>query len=559
MLISPPFLPPSGTFDDDWLDSAMLPAKDGGGAYPITRSLCWHGGVHLNAPLFDGKALPVRAIADGEVVFIRKPTEISADPEHPLNYDAGKTVAGWTSDGCVIIRHDTEIGDTAEGAVSYFSIYMHLEDIEPRLELGRVYRKDKLGKAGYVYGAPGLIHFEIVCNDENLKKIAGRDSSDLLLTKDGRTAVLFGDIHFYVPEGTVFMSDNPLKPPAPGKPAPTAIYTSSQAMFVSIRYAGSSQTSSYRHDGSEIGSALVESDFEYNLYQMAERLSARRPSAALELLRFGRVIGMDALEPADTPCWRCVNYDNGSGVAAKGWVNLASAKIKKYSDADFPHWLGWSLVDDSADVDIRMDSATVMKLLEGKDSKFVLENLGTQLSLPDIQKKLRKVICKFPAEWERAAVEKRWGWLKEKSSVVAEPLTNEDFERLKRHIEKLCFWEDAAAKIPQLEVKHWHFHPAEFIRHFRKCGWLSEQELVQTIPKTVKKLSHTAFHVENIGPTTQIQQRIRRWKRPLNLTLRKYNMDKPLRRMYFFANVWEETGYLRLMVEGNGSQKSYAP
>jgi hypothetical protein len=36
-------------------------------------------------------------------------------------------------------------------------------------------------------------------------------------------------------------------------------------------------------------------------------------------------------------------------------------------------------------------------------------------------------------------------------------------------------------------------------------------------------------------------------------------MDRPLRRLYVFANVWEETGVLRLMVEGNGEQASYAP
>ncbi|MDO8653131.1 MAG: type VI secretion system Vgr family protein [Undibacterium sp.] len=49
---------------------------------------------------------------------------------------------------------------------------------------------------------------------------------------------------------------------------------------------------------------------------------------------------------------------SGDGQAGEhggqGVVNLAPANINKLSDADFPYWRGWTLVDDTADLDIRM-------------------------------------------------------------------------------------------------------------------------------------------------------------------------------------------------------------
>lgn len=556
MLISPPFLPAvTGAADDAWVDTAMAPVDGNEGSYPLSNNLGWHGGVHLQAPSAAGGYLPVRAIADGQVVYIRPPSEVNQNADDALNYDAGQRVSGWTSDGCVIICHETEIGDGTDGSIRYFSIYMHLQALAPRLAVGRIYRKDQIGDAGLVYGKPGRIHFEIVCDDQNIKKIVGRDSGDLPLDKNGSATTLYGDSYFHLPVGTVFMSDNPLKARKPTDPVPSVVCTSAEELFIGIRYAGAGFASTFSASGTEVGTTLTEADFEYDIFNKAAKLAPRSPSAALELLRFGRVIGGDALDPADTPHWRRANYPGG-----QGWVNLAPAAIHKFSDADFPHWRGWALVDDSADADSRMDSPTIKGWLRnGQEGELTVERIQSAISSPDMQARLRKVICKIPTEWEKATIDQRWGWLKEKSESLPEPLTEDDFGRLKKHIEKLCFWEEAVAQLNGLSSSHWHFHPTEFIKHFRKCGWLSERELVQMVPKTVQKLSGTAFHSENLGATAVIQPRVRRWKLGLNRALRKYNIDRPLRRMYFFANVWEETGYLRLMVEGNGAQASYAP
>lgn len=558
MLISPPFLPAvTGVANDAWLTSAMTAPPGNEGAYPVTGGLGWHGGVHLVAPASNGAALPVRAIADGTVVFVRQPTEVNQDPAHPLNYTGGQHVAGWTSDGCVIIRHDTEIGEGDNGVVQYFSVYMHLQKIENNIESKRIFRKDKIGDSGLIYGKPGRIHFEILCNDANLQKLVGRASGDLPLTSNGSTTTVYGDIHFHLPSGTKFLAAVPGAPPVPhppaGTPLPTA-YTTTEDMFVSERFAGHSFMSSCDKAGAPIGTNVQQDDYEYELFKHASKASAARPSAALELLRFGRIISADEAALSNAHNWRDVNHPSGHG-----FVDLANSSIHAFSDADLPHWCGWTLIDDSADLDSRVDSPTIKAWLDlDKDDQVSTAEAQSQLADASVQKKLSKVICKIPTEWEKTTIDKRWGWLKQANAINGEVLSEADFAELKKHIEALSFWEAAASDVG-LDPVHWHFHPPEFIRHFRKCGWLSEKELMQSIPMTSQKLVGLTFRTENIGTTSALQPRITRWKLPLNRALRKYNIDQPLRRLYFFANVWEETGYLRLMVEGGGAQASYAP
>lgn len=111
MIISPPFLPPraANTSDQAYLQAAM--PEQATGHYPVSNKLAWHGDLHLSAPTGGNGREPVRAIADGTVVYVRQPTARPADAAardaHPLGYN------GWTDDGCVVIRHDIEIGTDA--------------------------------------------------------------------------------------------------------------------------------------------------------------------------------------------------------------------------------------------------------------------------------------------------------------------------------------------------------------------------------------------------------------------------------------------------------------
>lgn len=148
MLISPPFLPAptAGESDEAYLNRAMLCGEPGDGFFPISFDLNWHGGTHLKAPLLAGKVLPVRAIADGKLAYFRQPTPVDTADDAPLNY------GGWTDNGCIVLRHETEIGEGESSKVVFYSIYMHLSKISlvtPKVDM-RVYRKDIIGESGKI-------------------------------------------------------------------------------------------------------------------------------------------------------------------------------------------------------------------------------------------------------------------------------------------------------------------------------------------------------------------------------------------------------------------------
>ena len=554
MIISPPFLPSLvGTADDGWLDEAMNPAP-GGGAFPLTNNLGWHGGSHLQG-CGDNIA---RAISDGTVIYVRQASARNDNADDPLNYHAGASVGGWTSDGCVVLRHVSEVGEGPNGKVSYYSIYMHLEEISSSITKDKVvYRKDPLGRAGYIYGKPNQIHLEIICDDANLRNLMGRNSGEVVTSSDGRTDVLYGDIYFSVPIGTEIHEAVPVSSGSTVAAQSGSPYITKDLLFVGVKYAGHAWITTYTANGNAIDSPIQEQNFEYNLYKTASGLSTTCISAAFELLRFGRIIGPDALAPTNTPHWRQIKYPGG-----QGWINLASTGIRKFSDADYPHWRGWMITDDSSAPDNRLRSTVIRQWLDANgDGELDANEVHEYLNSPSVKAKLKKVVCKFATEWRAATIAQRWGWLKTSTKENPEKLSEEDFEALKRHIEKLCFWDSANIEIDSV---HWHFDPREFIRHLRHCGWLSTHELVQCIPRNAieqtKNANNQVVYPRSIFSWSQAQQRAARLKVPLNRALRKYLISMSVQRIsYFFANCIQETMYLSRTAELGGPTLSYAP
>ncbi|NUG82133.1 M23 family metallopeptidase, partial [Acinetobacter bereziniae] len=161
MIISPPILKPNtNQSDEDWINSIM-PVESSANEYPVLDTLAWHGGYHQIA---NGNNNVARAIADGKVIYARKDTDL-------VDYDGAKS-----NKGCVVIEHETEIGDNVK--VKYFSIYMHLRQIEVSLDKGRkIYRKQKIGLVGQ-HQNENKMHFEIVCDQSNLEKIIGRSTPE---------------------------------------------------------------------------------------------------------------------------------------------------------------------------------------------------------------------------------------------------------------------------------------------------------------------------------------------------------------------------------------------
>jgi predicted chitinase/murein DD-endopeptidase MepM/ murein hydrolase activator NlpD len=541
MIISPPYLLTrnANETDEAWIHRCMAGGDPGDGAYPLSSAMQWHGGLHLREPEANA---PVRAIADGDVVFLRRPT---AQPSGALPPDHAQAYrGGWTDNGVLVLRHQTEIGEGANASVTFFSIYMHLREMESAIQLNRrVYRKAPLGRAGQVYGNTGRLHFEIVCDDENLQRLAGRASGNLTTTANGRTDAVYGSMHFRLPAGT---------PVYPARPALNATQGTggtplASELFVELRYAsgegaagnrGDAYLSTYQSDGTRIGQPLEENDAEYNLYRDANAISNAHPagarpapSAVYELLRFGRVIGPDALNPATVPHWRLINHPGGTG-----WVNLNAANVNKFSDADFPHWMGWSLVDDSADQDSRCDSATIKGWLDTNgDGKVTPAEAQARMSMDTVAPRLAKAICKFPTEWNAASFDRRLGWIKTATAENPNPVDVANFERLRAHVAALAFWPGNTG----LQESHWHWNPRAFIAHFRKCGWLSEREMARIY-------SDERVYTDVGQASATVKER---YRPAINQVLRKYCLATPKRAAHFFGQAARESYYFMLVRE----------
>ncbi|WP_267481907.1 peptidase M23 [Photorhabdus thracensis] len=535
MIISPPMLRDKSATESDaaWVDR-MIPV-DTRRSFPVNDWHTWHGGVHLVHSDSTSQPEKIRAIADGTVHFVRQP-KFSQRDRPPYNYNGG------TDCGCVVLKHETEIGSGENGKVVFYSLYMHLKTIDEAVSAGKtIYRKAPLGTVGQVDGV-NAIHFQVFCDDTNLTKLIGRTTSELDITKDGRTDVVYGDMHFYLPTGTAFYAK------APEKNTATiwekAQYTSLEPLFITMSFDKGTCTMTTRRQHRNghyetVGEAVVSEDYEYDLYKQAVKLYPDSPSAGYEMLRFGRIINTEheTLSPADAPHWREVNYPGGAG-----WVNLAVSEVKKFSDADFPHWMGWQLIDDDNDSNSQCNSPTLLAQLNAETEP---------------RSDLSYAICHFPFEWDGATAESRFNWLKLPNDALDEPMSEEDWNKFIAHVKALCI---DMAGVPSGRV--WHFEPRRFITHFRTCGWLGEEDLIRTIRKSVEKsgTSQEANFLIKKDVVYRISQsesnsdnviiRPENIKGSLSRIITTYGFNlSSLRIAHFLSQIFCETGRLEVVVE----------
>ena len=582
MLISPPFLPartPTET-EAEWLDRAMPEDENGHGNYPISFGtsnadqipIMWHTGQHIKAPDENGAILPVRAIADGTVVFVRQPEAPNSDVNHPLNYgDESSESPVWTSNGCVVIKHTTEIGAPRDESapatvINFFSVYMHMQSISSRIIAGKpIYRKDEIGGAGYIYGQPNLIHFEILCDDANLQAIIGRPAGELSLANaaDGRADAIFGEIYYWLSGEHDVFSINPLQhahdlykaQDAARKNALPIPLTLPQAQslrekikdtLLGIKYdgVGNAIISTYSESGALIQSRM-ENGYEYTFFQEASRISAQLadlrtdpnqtiPSASsiYELLRFGRVTGPDQLTPIETVHWRMITTSSGQ----EGWVNLNRIGIQKFSDADMPIWQHWRFISDFQDGNSRCDSPTIRRWLDADGDLVLTPNeVRERILYASLQLRMKKLVCRIPYEWDESTIENRWRWLKSADEEHIHSMNEIDFERFKNHVAALCFWRISMG-IPKAP---WFFYPKSFISHFRKSFWISDSSFRKIYPKA--------------SPVN-----VKRYRNFINKCCRKYCIETPLRLSHFLGQAAVESGQLTYTSElYNGDPFNY--
>lgn len=538
MIISPPFIRNKNPRDSDrvWINS-MLPI-DARRGFPLNVHGSWHGGVHVTHTDATSRPEMVRAIADGVVVSFRQPSGLEKRDAFPLNYN------GKTDDGYVLLKHETDIGENCN--VVYYSLYMHLRDrLDPAISDGaKIWRKDPIGQSGMVDGT-NAFHFQVFCDNSNMLKLVGRTAPELDITRNGRTDTVYGDIHFYLPVGTL-LYERVTNASSPVTEHLSAVHTTTEPLYVSMTFEQGDCTMVTRRQNTSaaaffdlVGDPLVNTDanpldnsrntpekYEYNLSRTARRLYPQNPSAGFELLRFGRVIstGHEILIPASAPLWRTINFPGGTGIA-----NLASSDIKKFSDADFPHWMGWRMVDDDTDNNCQCNSPFIAGLQESGH----LSDLSIRL------------VCHFPLEWTAATFDQRYSWLKIGSDDVPAK-SEEDYDRLKSHASALFF------DTGELGTgRQWHFHPVAFINHFRKCCWLSKHELKQLVPRNVLRMAgRNDYRWEAITYRDGAGSIADNIHTHMNRMMQKYLITNPLRIACFMGNGIQETGWLGSMEEG---------
>jgi predicted chitinase/murein DD-endopeptidase MepM/ murein hydrolase activator NlpD len=568
MLISPPFLPRpvDGETESAWLARAMTqPAAVAPesraleGSFPVSAAFMWHNGIHLVAPKEADAALPVRAVADGTVIFVHAPDDECGQHAVAQKYMPDRSES-WTDNGCVILRHITEIG--AAGAtpvtVTYYSLYMHLKSIEAGVRPGKpIYRKDAIGFAGQFYGAANQLHFEIGCGPDSLAAIVGREAEFAELeppvapTDNGRTDAVFGNLYIYLSPGTPIRQDEPTSHVY--APSLTAL---EDAQWVEIRYdRGTAFMRSYDTMGLSIGAELPDPNFEYKLYNEAKKrhesankersVSPSSPSGWYELLRFGRNLGPDPL-PSYAAHWRRIPTAAGSV-----WADLNAPGAFQFSEADFLPVMGWNFFhDDPTPNDQRCDSVNLKRWIRDpnplNEQRMNPIELRARLGDDNSRRKLRRAICNFPTEWDRRTIEARHLWLRGPDESYGLDLDG-NWARFIEHCNAISF-DDLPG---EYLTATWRFHPGEFIECMRKCRWLNADEVVRLLRRSGATRQTMLGRLENAAPITP-----RTGGRPpelhvaLQRCMRKYCITNHASRIaYLFSQLAEESGNLDATIE----------
>lgn len=233
--------------------------------------------------------------------------------------------------------------------MTFFSIYMHPREIDPAIQLNRrVYRKSPVVGPGRSMVSPDACISRSSATTPTCSGWWGAPVATSVPVPTGAPMRCTEACTFVCRRTPWVYAGSPCAQHC-ARDGGTPI---GSEVFVELRYAhgegaagnrGDATLSTYQPDGTRIGQPQEENDAEYNLYRDANTISRAylpnawpAPSAVYELLRFGRVIGPDALNPATVPHWRRISHPGGVG-----WVNLNGTNVTQFSDAeDFTGWAG---------------------------------------------------------------------------------------------------------------------------------------------------------------------------------------------------------------------------
>ncbi|EAU6968656.1 DUF3289 family protein [Salmonella enterica] len=406
----------NGNFSD-WVIQCM--PVDVARSYPVNPVGAWHGGIHiLHTDHSSSQANPIRAIAEGTIVYARSPSE--KKDKKPLAYN------GATDDGCVLIRHQILIGDEPVEFV-FYSLTMHMKQVRSDIlsSIGKSIKREQIiGTSGVVDGK-NAFHFQICCEQKMLNALCGRIHGGVNISSPGRLKPVYGDEYYYFPAGTPVYDD------IPKGFVRTPMTFTAEGLYI-INSGVDTKTFRKKNDGpyDYIGSVIIAVNY------------------------ISEAAGADPLKKSkEYSHWVKVATPAGSG-----WVDVCADNIMKYSDAELPDWAGWSLIDDDTSSDSQCNSGVIKKLQEAKPNDDAKVPLLTQ------------AICKFPFEWDFSTFDARFSWVKNKTDQLPEPLTDDDYNEFREHIKSLCFFDKLPAEIQtELSGQIWHFEPRIFIMQIQKA------------------------------------------------------------------------------------------
>ncbi|WP_143328344.1 M23 family metallopeptidase [Caballeronia telluris] len=535
------------------------------GIYPIAFDRRWHGGVHLQPDTKD----KVYAIADGEVVAYRVCQQAIDD--------------GASHTGFVLLKHTTETGDGR--TLTFYSLYMHLlplaeyqqhsananempeflrmptgapaAQVPPAVSGGgkKVRRKDVLGWLGKYEGMPHL-HFEIFTTPAGFDAYFRHTQLGNETPTPSEGTDWWGHAYFVIPAGSNFLrlptgtnADNKLHGIKfePGQAGSNALpllvetYFSKGAKYTNVW--------SVAQDGTRTlltPQPVEEKDYEYDLYKHATALYATCPSDGYELLRFGRILSATPTLAADA----CVTWMKVTWAANQvGYIDINDSNIHKFSDADFLSLMGWRKVSDANtpfDSDGLCDVHALKKLLADAAPHEVPAVAGERpeahktnvLSAyvkgnAQVRQQLRGFICNAPSEWDSTHNEQRYAKLLDEGGSYHG--NQQGYSDFLKYLKEVQFWDKTGLPAGQ---KLWFFHPLAFIRHFRKCGWLSKNELSQIY-------SESKYTV--LGKAGEEYRE--KYRPAINGTFRKYGIGTQVRGSHFFGQIAVESYYMMVVRE----------
>ncbi|WP_325101030.1 hypothetical protein [Paraburkholderia kururiensis] len=586
------------------------------GVWPVTFDRRFHCGIHLDP---GEQAEPVRAIADGAVVAYRVCRNAISDGRTDpatghavLNSNAGFVLLQHktdTGDGRAITyyslymhlldmtgleqivpqpNHPPQTGspnalpgwllDTAGGKDGV---------VQPGGGT-KVYRKDLLGYVGQHQGVRHL-HFEIFMTEADFT--AWFDQGGHRVQRGEKNPVqptsgdYWGHSYFVIPGPHDFVAQPAGMSDTWFPQVPGGSIGANDTLYVEAWFnKGQRFTRAWIDRGNSGNVTLLTPDpvadpydsdtrqYEYDLYDRAMALYPACPSDGYEMLRFGRILSDHPTLPAAARAtWIAVPFDENGTL---GYVNVAPDEITKLSDADFPFFTGWQKVDDGNtpfDHDGLCGYDALCRLTGVEDPQATsgmvqpleydrnnADSANQQLagyiqSAGAVREKLRGLVCKGRSEWDPSDNTDRYKDLNDPDGFFGKQkdANPNGYSNFIDFLGKFQFLD----RTPLAGQTLWFFHPLAFIRHFRKCGWLSKNEMLQLIPAFVirKPGSHNSNH-QGVWESPNLSfanSLLDRHGTNLNNSMRKFKLDAPIRRACFIANATQETGWFHYLTEGN--------